>query len=391
MNTQHDVAQTNTRAFSSSNADLINRAGQASLMDTPALVIDLDQLEHNISAMADWARRSNVKLRPHAKTHKSAEIAARQLAAGAVGICVAKISEAQQLLSRGIGRILITSPVVTDRKIAALLAMNKVAEELLVVLDNAEVATRLDRAARGTNEIIQVLIDVGMGSNRTGVVSPEQALELAGKISACGNLKLRGIQAYAGAVQHMEPFEQRRVLSGEAQAYIRQVRDSLAIAGYDLGIVTGGGTGSCAFDLGAGLFTDLQLGSYVFFDVEYNLVHRGSDFPQSLRTSLFVQTTVISSNVVSRPTTDAGLKAFATDGPLPTIAAGAPQPAYYKFMGDEQGAVVLPAGTHLPVGSVIRCVTPHCDPTVNLYDCFHCIRGDTLVDIWPVDARGRSQ
>lgn len=362
-------------------------------LDTPALVIDLDLLELNIKTMAQWARSKSMGLRPHAKTHKSAEIAQLQLGAGALGICVAKVGEALRMVEAGIGRILITSPVVTDRKIALLRALNDRCTDLMAVVDNVENAMRLADAFAG-GKPLNVLIDQGMGigyHNRTGVFTAEAAVELARALSTRDSLVLRGVQAYSGAVQHIENLEQRREVAMQAIDRVRQTRDALVESGYKVEIVTGGGTGSCEFDAGSDVFTELQVGSYVFLDVEYNAVVHGPDFPNALTTSLFLQATIISANLFGRATTDAGFKSFATDGPLPQIHSGASNGSRYVFMGDEQGGVIAPEGQPgLAVGDVVRCVTPHCDPTVNLHDFYYCVRGDTLVDIWPVDTRGQS-
>lgn len=376
----------------SPNHDLIGVAGSAHMLDTPALVIDVDILEANIAAMADWAARNGLGLRPHAKTHKSVEIAKRQLDAGALGICVAKIGEALRMVEGGIDRLLITSPIVTPRKIRLLKDINERCAELMVVVDHPDIVPRLDDAFDGTKGL-QVLIDQGMGigyHNRTGVFTAQAAVALANVISGSRNLTLRGVQAYSGAVQHVEDLEQRRLMAADAIERVRRTRDALVEAGHRVDIVTGGGTGSCEFDVTSGVFNELQVGSYVFLDVEYNGVRHGSNFPH-LATSLFVQATVISANLFGRATTDAGLKAFATDGPLPGIHAGAERDSSYVFMGDEQGGIIAAEGkAGLTRGDVVRCVTPHCDPSVNLYDFYHCIKGGTLIDIWPVDARGHS-
>ena len=362
-------------------------------LDTPALVIDLNILESNIATMAQWARGNAIGLRPHAKTHKSAAIAKLQLEAGALGICVAKIGEALRMAALGIDRILITSPIVTARKIDLLRELNDRCAELMVVVDNVENAMTLADAFDG-GRVLNVLIDQGMGigyHNRTGVFTAEAAVELAKAISTRDSLVLRGVQAYSGAVQHIEDLEQRREVAAQAIDRIRRTRNALLDNGYRVEIVTGGGTGSCEFDARSGVFTELQVGSYVFLDVEYNAVVHGPDFPSALRTSLFLQATVISANLFGRATTDAGFKSFATDGPLPQVHSGASSGSRYVFMGDEQGGVIAPDGERgLGVGSVVRCVTPHCDPTVNLHDFYYCVRGDTLVDIWPVDTRGQS-
>jgi len=165
--------------------------------------------------------------------------------------------------------------------------------------------------------------------------------------------------------------------------------EALEATGLEPAIVTGAGTGTYEIDTELGLYTELQAGSYIFMDVEYADAALWPDGGRPFETALFVQTTVVSANHSGQATTDAGLKAFATDGPLPLIARGAPEGATYRFTGDEFGCITLPPGEELALGTVVECMVPHCDPTVNLHNYYHCVRGDVLVDIWPIDARGK--
>ena len=371
------------------NADLIGRPGSRAELCTPALVLDLAAFERNLLAMAAWCDRHGVALRPHAKTHKSVEVARRQLGAGAIGNAVATIGEAERLTGGGIGNLLITSPLATPAKLARLRALLERAEGLMVVADSVAGVDALAEAVQGTDRRLIVLVDVGVGRQRTGCTSPEQALAVARRIAASERLSFGGVQAYAGHLQHTAEFAERarqdEVEYRRAGATIERLRaDGLAPR-----IVTGAGTGSHAIDAGGGLFTELQCGSYVFMDVWYQQVTLRPDDAQPFEPALFVRTSVISANAAAHVTTDAGLKHFATDGPRPVIARGAPDGAEYHFFGDEHGRIELPdAARHLPVGTALECITPHCDPTVNLYDVYHVVHGDTLVDIWPIDARG---
>jgi D-serine deaminase-like pyridoxal phosphate-dependent protein len=203
------------------------------------------------------------------------------------------------------------------------------------------------------------------------------------------------VQFYCGAQQHIGPYAERRAAIAERTAYLRTVLDALAAAGLPAALVTGGGTGSHRIDLDLGVLTELQVGSYVFMDREYldcDLTGAGDAESSPFRTALSVASRVISANAPGMATVDAGLKAFATEAGPPRILAGAPDGARYVFMGDEHGAVVGPERTtRLPLDHLVTFAVPHCDPTVNLYDSYHVVRGDTLVDIWPVSARGRSR
>lgn len=358
---------------------------------TPALVLDADALEHNITVMARRAKAFGIGLRPHAKTHKSAHIARLQLEAGAVGVCVAKLGEAEALLREDIDRILITSPIVNDEKMQTLLNLDEQAHTLMTVVDHPEVTARLGAAAHQRGRTLKILVDLGMGRNRTGVATPEGAGALAAAVTRTPGLEFCGLQAYAGHVQHIEDAAKRLEVTQAQLDRISAAAEAMRTAGCPPRIVTGGGTGSHLIDGPSGVFTDLQFGSYIFMDVEYLRVAELMPADDPFHTSLFVQSTVISVNGQARATTDAGFKSFAMDGPRPTIARGAPQGASYDFMGDEHGCVVLPEGAEpMAPGDTVVCVTPHCDPTVNLYDAYHVVRGDRLVDIWPVHSRGAS-
>ncbi len=358
---------------------------------TPALVLDLDALEHNIRTLEDNFSRTQAGWRPHAKTHKCAEIARRQLDAGATGICVAKLGEADALVREGIDRILITSPIVTADKLERVLTLHDAAEELILVVDNTTVADRLASLAAGRRRPVKVLVDLGIGTNRTGVSSIADAVILAREIVRRPSLVLAGLQCYAGDIQHIADCTLRERKAAEVAAHVEEARRAMAQVTGSPGIVTGGGTGTYDHDSGCGVFTDIQVGSAIFMDVEYSAVMRRDGTAGPFRTALFVQSTVISANVAGAATIDAGIKAFATDGPVPRVIGGAPEGSLYEFMGDEHGRIVVRPGAKGPaVGDIVTCVTPHCDPTVNLHDVYHCVRGDRLVDIWPIEARGRT-
>jgi D-serine deaminase-like pyridoxal phosphate-dependent protein len=330
-----------------------------------------------------------VALRPHAKTHKSVEVARRQLGAGAIGNAVATIGEAERLTGGGIGNLLITSPLATPAKLARLRALLERAEGLMVVADSVGGVDALAETVGGTERRLIVLVDLGVGRQRTGCTSPEQALAVARRIAASERLSFGGVQAYAGHLQHTAEFAERARQDELEYRSVDETIERLRADGLVPRIVTGAGTGSHAIDAGGGLFTELQCGSYVFMDVWYQQVTLRPDNAQPFEPALFVRTAVISANAAGHVTTDAGLKHFATDGPRPVIARGAPDGAAYHFFGDEHGRIELQdAARHLPVGTALECITPHCDPTVNLYDVYHVVHGDTLVDIWPIDARG---
>ncbi|MGH7022025.1 MAG: DSD1 family PLP-dependent enzyme [Caulobacteraceae bacterium] len=369
------------------NTHLIGRQGGRRDMATPALVVDLDALERNIAAMAAFAREAGLNLRPHAKTHKSVEIARRQIAAGAVGVCCAKLGEAEVLADGGIEGILITSPVVGTSGVERLAALSARASGLMAAVDHPDAVAAL--AASGAK--LTLLVDIDPGIHRTGVADPEAALALARQVEAAPNLAYAGVQFYCGMQQHIEEFDLRLQAIEERTAYLSRIVRQLSDAGLGPKIVTGGGTGTHRIDASLGAFTELQVGSYVFMDRQYNDCDLTGAGATPFETSLMVDARVISASHPFMATVDAGFKAFATEAGAPPILAGAADGSAYHFMGDEQGCVIPPTGVAPPrLGETLTFAAPHCDPTVNLYDAYHLVRGDTLLDIWPIEARGRS-
>ncbi len=373
------------------NASVIGKPGSRHALDTPALVVDLDALERNAAAMAAHARAAGVALRPHAKTHKSAHIARMQIEAGALGVCCATLGEAEAMVEAGVPGVHITSPQVTPAKLARLTALHaRPHAGLSIVVDHPENLVELARAARRAGKVLDVLVDFSAGHARTGCASEADLVALARAAVAAEGLAFRGIQSYSGNLQHIPVRAERRARTLAQLERLRGVVARLRDGGIAVPIITGAGTGTFDLDPEARLFTELQVGSYVFMDVDYLRAMRDGRNAPPFETALFVATSVVSVNAPGYVTTDAGLKSFATDGPAPEMAAGAPPGSRYEFFGDEHGKLILPPGApRPPLGAMVECVTPHCDPTVNLHDVYHIVRGDTLVDIWPVDARGK--
>jgi D-serine deaminase-like pyridoxal phosphate-dependent protein len=369
---------------------LIGRPGSRRQLNTPALVIDRDILDRNIAKMAELARSKNVALRPHAKTHKSIDIAKRQIAAGAIGLCCAKLGEAEALAEGGIDSILITSPVVTPQAMSRLATLNRGIRELIVVVDNPANVAALAKAVG--NNTLRVIIDIDPGIRRTGVGSAAAAVDLFNAIRKYRNLAYRGVQMYCGLQQHIASYEERTKAIIERMEYLTFVIAQLKENGGAPAVVTGGGTGTHRIDAELGVFNEWQVGSYVFMDRQYADCELASGVANPYEYSLFVDATVISANTRGMATIDAGFKALSTDGGSPVVVSGAKPDAAYHFMGDEHGAIADPAFTATwNIGDSVRLAVPHCDPTVNLYDTYHVVRGDTLVEIWPVTARGRSR
>ncbi len=373
------------------NEKFIGIPGSRNLLDTPALLVERGALLRNIAAMAAHARAAGVALRPHAKTHKSLAVARRQIEAGALGICCATLGEAEIMVSGGVPGIHITSPQVTDAKIARLVALNAAAQQgLSVVVDHPANLMALDDAARAQGKKLDVLVDFEAGQGRTGAADEASLGALVRGALAAEGVSFRGIQSYSGNLQHVPVRAERRARALAQLERLRAMLANLRAAGIAVPIVTGGGTGTFDLDPAGRTFTELQVGSYVFMDVQYrDALADGRNAPP-FETALLVQTAVVSVNAPGYVTTDAGLKCFATDGPLPEVLLGAPRGSRYEFFGDEHGKLVLPPGAAKPVlGARIECMVPHCDPTVNLHDFYHVVDGDTLVEIWPIEARGK--
>jgi len=371
---------------------LIGQQGSRRSLNTPALVLDLEMLDRNIAEMASFARAHKVNLRPHSKTHKSADIAKRQIAAGALGVCCAKLGEAEALAEGGVESLHITSPVVTPQAIARLVGLNGKAKDVMVVVDHPANVDALAAAAEKAGKTLTVVVDIDPGIHRTGVATPDGVVELVKKVVGLKPLKYAGVQFYCGSHQHILSFKEREEKIAERTEYLKGILARLDAAGLKPGIITGSGTGTHYIDAKLGVFTELQVGSYVFMDHDYNVCDlRGADKP-TFEQALQIDARVVSANTAGMVTVDAGLKAMATEKGPPMILKGAVEGATTRFMGDEHLAVIAPEGKAAPAhGEQVILTPPHCDPTVNLYESYHVVKGDTLVDIWPVTARGRSR
>lgn len=370
------------------NRGLIGESGARARLSTPALLLDLDRMERNIAAMAARCRAAGVNLRPHSKGGKSLAIAGRQVAAGAIGICCTTIGEAEVIAGGGIANVLVTSPVVTPAMIARLVALNARAEGLMVVADNPANVDALEAAAAAAGRPTGVIVEFDVGQGRTGTTGPEAAIALARQIADAPHLRYAGVQAYYGHLQHIPTLAERGKAAEAQLARLRDLVTRLGGEGLAPAIVTGGGTGTASIDLAAGIFTEIQPGSYPFMDREYVEIEMSAGAP-AFEPALSVLASVVSANRPGFVVVNAGYKSFATEGGMPLVAAPKLAGAEYRLMGDEHGGVTFdPEGGVVKLGDAIEFLTPHCDPTINLYDRYHVMRGDVLVDIWPVDARG---
>lgn len=337
---------------------------------TPALLLDLDAFEFNLALMADRIRQTGKELRPHAKAHKCAEIAQRQIAAGACGVCAATLGEAELMAGAGITGLLLTSPVADPCKMARIAQTGA-----MVVLDHVQQVEWYQEAARTADRTIHVLVDLDVGDHRTGVRSMEQAIGVAQAVDGASHLQLRGLQAYC---VHGSHAPDRARISREAFQKAGATRDAMASLGLPAEIISGGSTGTWDIDTGIPELAELQAGSYVLMDLAYRKL--GLPF----RHALTVMTTVVSANHDQFVTVDGGLKAFSTDRGYGPEAVGFPGSAY-RWGGDEFGYLDVVDCTAKPrLGERVEFIPPHCDPTVNLYTKIHACRGDNVEAVWKV-------
>jgi D-serine deaminase-like pyridoxal phosphate-dependent protein len=360
-------------------------------LPTPALLVDLDALDANIARMAAHCKAKNLALRPHGKTHKCPQIAKRLIAAGAVGACAAKLSEAEAFGKGGVGGLLITTAVIGEHKIERAVRLARLKPDTIFCVDNAQNAADLNAAAKSAGVKLNVAIDLYVG-NRTGIKTGEPAAALAQTAAKLGGLRLAGLQAYAGHASHRNGFEARRALSREAMQGAVETRRKIEASGIPCPMLTGGSTGTYNIDCDIDGITELQPGSFVFMDIDYARIG-GADGPvfRDFKHSLTVLTTVVSKPSDSEVVVDGGLKAFSTDKPFPPEARGIDGVAF-SWGGDEHGKLNLAkASRTLNVGDRVEFVIPHCDPTVNLYDRMYGVRGRQVELSWAVAARGMSQ
>lgn len=355
-------------------------------VDTPALILDLDAFGRNLDRMDASLAGKKIRIRPHAKSHKCPEIALRQIKRGAVGVCCQKVSEAEAMVDGGVPDVLIANEVVGASKLKRLAALAKRAR-IAVCADDTGNVTALDEAARAAGVKLNVLVEINVGANRCGVEPGEPALRLAQAISRSTNLRFDGLQAYQGAAQHLRKVEERRAAIEAACERVRQTTELLADARIACERVTGAGTGTYMFEAVSGVYHELQAGSYIFMDVDY----AKNDWTESgiprFEHSLFVWTTVMSRPVPERAVVDAGLKASSVDSGMPRVADV--DGAEYVKASDEHGVLKLNERARLAVGDKLKLIPGHCDPTVNLYDEYVCVRGGRVEAIWPITARGQ--
>jgi 3-hydroxy-D-aspartate aldolase len=358
-------------------------------VETPALVVDLDALDRNIAKMAEFARTAGVRLRPHAKTHKSPAIALRQIAHGAVGQCVQKVGEAEALVRGGVRDILVSNQVVGEKKLRRLAALAAEAKVALC-FDAPEQVDAAARIARDFGVELGGLVEIDVGAERCGVAPGRDGATLARRIADASNLTFRGLQAYHGRAQHMATHQERAQAIASAVDFVRETLDALAAEHLACEIVAGAGTGTFAFEAASGVYNELQVGSYVFMDTDYARIG-GKDGGRytEFEHSLFVLATVMSAPTSDRAIVDAGLKSYSAEKGPPWVHGR--EDVEVVAVSDEHGKLRLgPKAERLRLGDRVWLIPGHCDPTVNLHDWYVGVRHDRVEALWPIAARGAS-
>lgn len=360
-------------------------------IQTPALVLDLDALERNIKKMGDYAKAHGMRHRVHGKMHKSVDVAKLQeRIGGAVGVCCQKVSEAEVFARGGIKDVLVSNQVRDPRKIERLAQLPKLGARTIVCVDDIDNVPELSEAAVRHGTTIECFIEMDVGAGRCGVIGADNVLNIAKAIDAAEGLKFTGIQAYQGAMQHMDSYDDRKAKIDAAVAMVQEAIDLLEPAGLKPELVSGGGTGSYYFEANSGVFNELQCGSYAFMDADYGRIldKDGNRIDQGeWENAFFLLTSVMSHAKADKAIVDAGLKAQSVDSGLPVVF-GRTDVEYVKC-SDEHGVVADPDGV-LKVNDKLRLVPGHCDPTANVHDWYVGVRNGKVETVWPVSARGKA-
>ncbi len=358
---------------------------------TPCLVLDLDALERNIKKMGEFAKSHGMRHRVHGKMHKSVDVALLQeKLGGSVGVCCQKVSEAEVFARGGIKDVLVSNQVTQPRKIDRLAQMPKLGARTICCVDDMDNIPNLSAAAVKHGTQIECLVEIDCGAGRCGVTTTPAVVELAKAIDAAEGLKFAGLQAYQGAMQHLDSYDERKAKTQIAIDMVKDAVSALKDEGLDCDIVGGGGTGSYYFESNSGVFNELQCGSYAFMDADYGRIldENGNRIDKGeWENALFLLTSVMSHAKADKAICDAGLKAQSVDSGLPVIY-GRDDVKYVKC-SDEHGVIADPDGV-LKVNDKLKLVPGHCDPTCNVHDWYVGVRGGKVEVVWPVSARGKA-
>ena len=360
-------------------------------IQTPCLVLDLDALERNIKKMGDYAKAHGMRHRVHGKMHKSVDVAKLQeRLGGSVGVCCQKVSEAEVFARGGIKDILVSNQVRDPQKIDRLARLPKYGCRTIVCVDDLENVADLSAAAKKHGTELEVFIEIDCGAGRCGVSTTQDVVAIARAVDAADNLKFSGIQAYQGAMQHMDKYEDRKAKLDIAIDMVKDAVQGLKAVGLEPELVSGGGTGSYYFESNSGVYNELQCGSYAFMDADYGRIldENGKRIDQGeWENAMFILTQVMSHTKADKAICDAGLKAQSIDSGLPVVY-GRTDVKYIKC-SDEHGVIEDPNGA-LKIGEKLKLVPGHCDPTANVHDWYVGVRGGKVESVWPVSARGKA-
>ena len=361
-------------------------------LDTPSLCVDLDALEANIAKMQNTTSLNGIASRPHAKTHKTPVIAQMQLDTGSVGICVAKVSEAEAMFQNGIDEILLTTTNVTTTKIRRAMKLRQQCQGFIQATDSANNARLLSEAALSMNILADVVVDVDPGGNRTGITAGQAALQLAQLVDQLPGLTLRGLLCYDGGSQHVKGFDQRKTQTLGRLNAASETYDLFNNGGLNTEIFGGGGTGTYNIDHETRGLTDIQVGSYVFMDAQYIDIggESNDEIYSDFQPALTILTTVLNDQYKGRATTDAGAKACTINRPWSRIKGETG--ISYSSGSDEFGTIRYESNASriYKVGDTVELIVSHCDPVVNLYNQMYAIRNDKVEAVWQISARGMS-
>lgn len=358
-------------------------------IQTPCLIVDLDAFERNVAKMREHCERMGVRHRVHGKMHKSADVAKYQMSHGnAVGVCCQKVSEAESFARAGIKDVLVSNQVRDPAKIDRLARIPKLGARTIVCVDDIANVADLSAAAQKHGTMIECLVEIDCGAGRCGVTKTEDVVKIAKAIDAAPGLKFSGLQAYQGAMQHMDLYEDRKAKIDIAVAMVREAVEALKAEGLECDIVGGGGTGSYYFEGNSGVYNELQCGSYAFMDADYGRIldKDGKRIDETeFENALFILTSIMSHAKPEKAICDAGLKAQSVDSGLPVVF-GRNDVKYVKC-SDEHGVIEDPKGV-LKINEKLRLVPGHCDPTCNVHDWYVGVRNGKVEAVWPVTARG---
>jgi len=344
-------------------------------LETPALLIDLDAMESNLTRVSEFYRRGPLKARPHFKNHCVVALAERQVADGAIGITVARVRHAEALVERGIPSILVANEIVDDGSLRRLIELSHRAEIILSV-DDAENITRIAHLAGDAKPNINVVIDLEVGLRRCGA-PPQEALTLARQARDAG-LRVRGLMGYEGHLQKVPDTDETRRLRSDVAALLNRTRLLLEQDGIPVDIVTLGGTGTYKAYVESPGITEVQVGSYLLMDTFYK------PFAPDFQLGLTVLTRVISSRADDHLVLDAGLKALSSERGMPTVKSF-PGLRVTALHAEHAIVAIEDPGLHVRTNDIVELWVHYSDATVHLHRSLYGIRRGEVEEIFSIE------